>query len=161
MKRPAFIYKVVLFLLSALLSFNLIFAQEKEQEIKELIQSKNFMFRAQVVLPSNGSSRVITSDYDMQLIKDSIAVYLPYFGRAYSASFGTAEGGVRLNTSKFDYKIKNRRKGGWEITIDPQTSDIREMYLIVSPKGSATLNVTSTNRQSISYHGIILKRNTR
>ena len=161
MKKPTYIYKIVLFVLSALVSFQVIFAQDKEQEIKELVLSKDFAFKVDNVVPMSGNSRIITSYYDLQLIKDSIAVYLPYFGRAYSATFGNTEGGVRLNGSNFDYKIKERRKGGWEITIRPQDPEIREMNLTISREGYASLNVTSNNRQPISYNGRIIKRNTK
>ena len=161
MKKPAFVYKIVLFILSVLLSFNLIFAQNnKEQDIRKLIQSREFTFMAEQMLPTGGIGRnIVTENYDLRLLNDSISVLLPYIGRAFTAAYGSSEGGVRLNTKNFDYKVKNRKKGGWNITIKPGRSDIREMNLIVSETGFATLNVISNNRQSISYTGRIVPRN--
>lgn len=158
MRKPGFIYKIVLFVLSVLLSFNLIFAQDnKGQDLKQLLHSRNFVFKAEQMIPTGGLSRnIATENYDMRLIKDSISTLLPYFGRAFTAVYGSADGGVRLNTKNFDYKVKNRRKGGWNVTIVPDGSDIREMYLTVTETGFATLNVTSNNRQFISYTGRVV-----
>lgn len=159
MKKSGFFYKIVLFILSVLLSFNLIFAQDKEQDIKKLVQSRDFIFKAEQVLPVGMSGRnIVTENYDLRMMKDSISTLLPYFGRAFTAVYGGTDGGVRLNTTNFDYKVKDRRKGGWNVTIEPQQSDIRQMHLTVSETGFATLNVISNNRQSISYTGRIVAR---
>jgi hypothetical protein len=159
MKKTGFIYKIVLFILSVFVSFNLIFAQDnKTQDVRSLIQSRNFIFKADQMIPSGFSSRNITAEnYDLRLLKDSISIMLPYMGRAYTAVYNSTEGGIRLNSKNFNYKIADRKKGGWNITIEPENSDIRQMFLTVSENGFASLNVTSTNRQSISYTGRIVQ----
>ena len=56
--------------------------QTKETIIKNLIDSKNYVFRARTVHPQSSSIRHLTSEYDMKVMADSIVTYLPYFGRA-------------------------------------------------------------------------------
>jgi hypothetical protein len=100
----------------------------------------------------------LTSGYDMKVLQDSINAYLPYFGRAYSASYGS-EGGIKFTSKKFDYRLKEKQKGGWELTIKPaDTHDVSELTYSVAVNGYATLQVVSNNRQAISFYGVIEKR---
>ncbi len=132
--------------------------QTKETIIKNLIDSKNYVFTARYVQPLSGSIRHLTSEYDMKVFGDSIVTYLPYFGRAYSAPVNLTQGGIQFTSTDFTYTIESKRKE-WLITIKPKESiDVRELVLSVFKNGSATLRVNSNSRQSISYNGIIEER---
>lgn len=127
--------------------------------VQQLIQSKNFVFNAQTVFPLAGSSRQLTYDYNVRFLGDSIISYLPYFGRAYSAIYPMGEGGIDFTSTHFDYKAVQKKKNRWDVAIDPKdTRDVRQMNLTVYDNGYATLQVTSDNRQAISYNGYISKR---
>lgn len=129
--------------------------ETKEVVIKNLIESKNYVFTARSVQPTGGSIRHLTSEYDMRVMGDSIVTYLPYFGRAYSAPVNLSQGGIQFTSTDFNYTIESKRKE-WEIVIKPREPiDVRELILRVFKNGSASLMVTSNNRQSISYNGII------
>ena len=94
----------------------------------------------------------------MRVWSDSINTYLPYFGRSYQASYGSTNGGINFTTTKFEYKLKEKSKGGWELTIRPSDAkDINQLIYSVSKNGYATLQVTSNNRQAISFYGVIEK----
>jgi hypothetical protein len=89
-------------------------------------------------------------------LNDTLRSYLPYFGRAYSAPIDGIGGGFDFTSKDFDYKLKNRRKGGWDITIKPRdVSDVREIYLTVFENGFASVRVASNNREPISFNGHI------
>jgi hypothetical protein len=129
-----------------------------EATVKKLVDSKDFVFVAQTMLPMNGPSRPITSDYDMRVSQDSLVTYLPYFGRAY-APILPGEGGINFTSSKFTYAAQPGKKGGWNINILPKdTKDVRQLNLSVSKNGYASLQVTSNNRQAISYYGYLRER---
>jgi len=133
----------------------------KETAIKNLIDSKNYVFTAKSVNPPGGSVRHLTSEYDMRVMGDSIVTYLPYFGRAYSAPVNLSQGGVQFTSTDFNYTVESKRKE-WEITIKPRESlDVRELILRVFKNGAASLMVTSNNRQTISYNGIIEARRSK
>lgn len=126
--------------------------------LKTLLTNKSFVFKAQSAWPLQGTVVQLTPGYDMKLLQDSINTYLPYYGRAYTAGY-TAEGGINFTSKKFDYKLKERPKGGWEITIKPSDArDISELTYSVSANGYATLQVLSNNRQTISFYGVIEKK---
>lgn len=126
--------------------------------VQNFIKSKEFVFKAQTVLPMTGMSRQLTSEYDVRFLGDSVVAYLPYFGRAYSAGYGEG-GGIDFTSTKFEYKVKERKKGGWDITIKPQDAkDVQTLIFTVSENGYASLQVTSNNRQPISYNGYVMER---
>lgn len=134
-------------------------------EIKNLVESRNFVFDANYVNPSRGSGRALTTDYDLTITKDTIIAYLPYFGQAYVAPpYGSTEGGIKFTNTDFTYIEKAGKKGGWNITIKPNkknisdSRDVQSMYLTISPDGYASLQVISSNRDPISFNGTIDKR---
>ncbi|MNY56250.1 hypothetical protein D3C86_1923090 [compost metagenome] len=66
------------------------------------------------------------------------------------------DSGIKFKSKNFKYKADKKKKGSWQITINPKdTRDTQSMTLNVSENGYATLNVNSNNRQSISFNGYI------
>ena len=147
-----------LFILFALLQFTGVPAQELNPvEVKEALEKRQFIFKAQTAFAMGGQSRQLTPGYDLTISGDSLTTYLPYFGRAYAAPM-PGEGAIRLQLTGFDYKAKQKRKG-WEILIDPENgTDVTELVMRVFDNGRATLMVNSNNRQSISFNGYIVSK---
>ncbi len=135
-------------------------AQESNStSLKNILSSKSFVFKAQSAWPLQGAVVQLNSGYDMRVLQDSINTYLPYFGRVFQSSGFGKEGGINFTSRKFDYKLKEKQKGGWEITIKPgDTRDVTELNYSISTNGYATLQVISNNKQAISYYGVIEKR---
>ena len=128
----------------------------KEALIKKKIQDRRFTFIAETALPMRGSMRMLTPGYDLRVTRDSVVAYLPYFGRAYSAPLNLMGGGVQFTSVKFDYKIEERKKGGWNIIIKPNdVDDNQQLNLTVFTNGSASVQATSNNRQAIQFNGYI------
>lgn len=149
--------RAVLFCFLTLICTGIIYSQDKESTVKNIVEARYFVFHAQIAMPMSGSSRQLTSsDFDLKITKDSVVSYLPYYGRAYSVSYGTTDGGLDFISTKFDYTITDRKKGGWEINIKPKdVQDFREFTLTLSENGNGSLEATSTNRQPISFTGYV------
>lgn len=133
-------------------------AQEtaKESETKNLIALGNYLFEAQSALPMRGQTRQLTYGYDLRVSKDTLISYLPYFGRAYVAPVGTSEGGLDFTSTNFEYKVKEGKKGSWDVSIQTKDQkDNKKMVLKIQPSGYASLQVSSNDRQPMSYNGII------
>lgn len=155
----------VIILLIALFS-NQLYAQkqqDKEQAIEKMVTARNYVFKAQTVLPTSPTAnRQLTSDYDVRISPDTIITYLPYFGRAYNAPMDPTKGGIQFTSTKFDYTQTTRKKGGWDIVIKPHdTQDTRLMSFSISESGYASLQVISNNRQPITFNGYITERKTK
>lgn len=133
--------------------------KDKQEVIKSLIESKQYVFKAQTALPSRGRTRPLNTEFDLRVSGDSLISYLPYFGRAYSAPINPSQGPLNFTSTDFDYKVSDRKKGGWDIDIRPKdVQDPRQMSLRVFDNGSASLTVTSNNRQPISFNGFITEK---
>lgn len=127
-------------------------------EVKNLLESKKFLFNARFMYPLGGGQRYLDAYYDLKVGQDSVVSFLPYFGVAYSnAGYNSNEdNGVKFTSTKFTYESTTNSKGMRTITIKPQ--DVRwtnRLILSVSPNGNAGLVVISNNRQQIRYDGFI------
>lgn len=162
--------KVIVIILLALAGFKITHAQEADEnkslktssEIQNFINSKNYVFVAQTILPLGGRVINLTSYYDLRVSGDTVTSDLPYFGRAFVAPINPSEGGIYFTSTNYSYKVKERKKGGWDIAILPKDAkDVRQMVLSVSESGYGTLQVVSNNRQQISYNGYVKERKGR
>jgi Domain of unknown function (DUF4251) len=127
---------------------------DKAAAIQRLVESKNYVFRAQTAMPQTGQVRNLTSIYDLKIRTDAIVSDLPYFGRAY-APVDPNEGGIQFTSKDFTYTSKPKKKGGVEITIKPNDikADVKQMWLTITTDGYATLRVICNNRNPISFNG--------
>ena len=124
--------------------------------IDEAIQARNYTFKARTAVPTGGRTRQLTTDFDLDIGKDTIVSYLPYFGRAYTAQIGGRENGLQFTSTDFEYDDKVSENGLHEIRIKPKDArDVQLLLLSVSKNGYGTLQVTSTNRQPISFSGVV------
>lgn len=162
--------KVLLIFLIALASFKTNLGQEtnadksknENTEIQNLISSKNYVFVAQTALPIGSRAINLTTAYDLRVLGDTVVSELPYFGRAFVAPMNPSEGGIRFTSTDFNYTVKDRKKGGWDIAILPKDAkDVRQMLLSVTESGYGSLQVISNNRQQISYNGYLMERKGR
>ena len=161
MKKNNFFLVLMIGLVAAVLVPQFSLAQNKKDSLKiaatkELITNQGYTFKAQSATPLSGRLRQLTSEYDLQVAKDAIISQLPYFGRAYSAPINPSDGGIQFTSKDFDYKLTDKKKGGWNVAIKfKDAKDVQQMQLSIFNNGTASLQVTSNNRQSISFNGYI------
>lgn len=148
-------------------------AQTDKETTIRVVNAQNFIFNATSAMPmanmdvnnilskmpggnGGGLIQLTGSQYQLTVAKDSVEAYLPYYGRAYTATMNPDDSGIKFKSKDFKYKATQKKKGSWLITINPKdTKDTQSMTLNVSENGYATLNVNSNNRQSISFNGYI------
>lgn len=131
-------------------------AQQRE-EIKSIVESKTFVFKANTANPMRGRTVNLTSDYDVKVTRDSIFSYLPFFGVAYSASYGGTDSPMIFNHPFETINFENT-KNGYLVKVSVKNNNDRLEYSFhISVTGSTSLNVSSLNRQAISYNGNIKK----
>jgi hypothetical protein len=131
------------------------FGQNKtSDETKRIVESQNYIFKADRVVPQSGSSQFLTSDYDLTVLKSKIISYLPYFGRAYAPVL-PGESGIKFTSRAFNYSV-SKKGDKWEVLIQPDdVTGVQQMHLTIFDNGTASLYVINTNRESISYQGYI------
>lgn len=132
-------------------------AQEvNEASIQGLIDAKRFVVQVQSVSPARGGLRQLTPGYTFTILPDSILSELPYFGRAHQASINPSDAGIKFTSTDFQYEVKNRKKGGWDLKIRPKDNGkAHQFFITISTTGHASMRVSSSDRESISYNGFI------
>lgn len=148
-------------------------AQSDKAATARIVDEQHYVFIASSAIPLNASAisevmmkipgstgggniNLSGDNYDIKVTKDSIVAYLPYYGRSYVAPIYPEDSGIKFTSKKFEYKNTKSKRGGWEVII--KTNDVKDnvsMRLSISQNGYATLNVTSNNKQSISYNGYL------
>jgi hypothetical protein len=80
--------------------------------------------------PTGGKTIQITSEYTLEAREGIYEAYLPYFGRAYSASYG-GDGGIEFKGDNDQYTIS----------------------LEIGSSGYGSLGINSQKQANISYYG--------
>lgn len=153
----------------------------KAEALKQLLDSKKFVFQAQYANPLGGGVTTLNGrminitpnvggggtghvylnyNYDVRVRPDSVIAYLPYFGRTtFAPAYNPTDNGIKFTSTKFGYAVKQGKKGSTIITITPQDAGYnRKMVFTISQDGYASLQMTITNRNAISFDGIIAEK---
>ena len=142
-----------------------VFAQESDKEkkeaalqaaVKNLIESKHYLFTPQSVMPMRGRSRPLSSTYDVKIMGDTMQSYLPYIGRSFVSGYGDGDGAIDFKSTSFTYLAEAAKKGGWNIIIAPnKVTNVNKFMFSISENGYTTLVVTSNTRDQITFYGQI------
>lgn len=131
-------------------------AKLSSDEIRNVIDSSQFTFIAERVNPLRGSTRYLTSRYDVIIKKDTIDCDLPYFGRAFQAPVDPSKGGIRFVSADFSYSTNSKNENEWQVIVKPNDdADVQQLLFDIFNNGTATLNVVNTHRDPISFYGHI------
>lgn len=124
-------------------------------DIKRIVESKNFVFKAEIARPVRGGNMQLSSGYDLTITPSSITAYLPFYGRAQTVPIGASDGGIKFTSTNFDYAVDANSKA-WKITIKTNdVSHVRQLFLAIYSNGTAALDVMNINRDDISFRGYI------
>lgn len=151
--------------------------QEAFEKVVKLVESNFFYIEATDAFPSGNSSITIKTTYGSRtlggeghislasnrgeiIMMDSVAVgRLPFFGRGYNLPYG-GDGGIEFDKDAVKdrtIKVVNKRKKQYvEYKFSVQAkNDVFNIYMEVYANGKCSIHVTSNNRASISYAGIL------
>lgn len=130
---------------------------EKTLRMREKVEAFDFMFEAFNARSMRFNQVHLSSGYTLKVSKDTLAAYLPFYGRAYTAPMNSTDGGIKFTSTAFEHRLAMGKKPGlWKITF--KTLDTRNpitLYLDVWDNGSAHLSVNDPDKQSMYYDGNI------
>jgi len=132
--------------------------QEKRmEEVKNLVENRTFAFIPTHAMPLGGGSIQLSYTFEAEVRGDSIFSYLPFYGVAYHIDYGGRNSAFDFSLPLENYEME-KDGNGYRIKLEVKNKmDYITYSLFVSELGYATLNVTSTNRQAISFYGRIEK----
>ncbi len=146
----------LLSILFLILSVEIVAQQTDPAKLQGAVDSKNFVFEARQASGSRGRMIQLDPGNLLSVSPEKVIGGLPFFGRSFTAAPGQTNGGLEFEFSEFTYEVKPRKKGGWDITIEPtEPNDIRSIYLTIQKTGNTSLRITSNSKEGMSYNGIL------
>ena len=134
--------------------------QDSYQKLKHGIDSKQFHFLATSATTAKGKTVQLNPGYFIFISGDSLTVALPFFGTDNQSShYGASkeDAGINFHTNQFSYKADSTKKGGWDITLQPQgQKSANKIFLSITSSGSCRTTVNSSGRSSITFYGNVL-----
>lgn len=129
-------------------------AVKYESQLADSVSNRTLTVNFDFVNPFRFPAHHLTTTYSLKIKDDSISSYLPYFGRAYHADYGSTDSPLSFNGHAEGMKIIKGKKDSYRITFQTMKSQENfEYVLTVFSNGKATLNVSSNERDPISFDG--------
>ena len=127
------------------------------EEILELVEKGNFIFRARRAFPQGGRSIELTGNRGFLEVSDSIAeAGLPFFGRAYHVRY-PGYGGIKFSGEMENPGLsENTGKMRINYSFKVRDYDMYRVNMVISYNGSTTLDISSNHRSHISYYGNVI-----
>ena len=130
-----------------------------QDNIEQLVKDKRFTINVESMSPRRGGFRRLTTLYTFQVTPDTVVTDLPYAGRAYQASMGTDDAGIKFLSRDFDYQSTPGKKGAWEIQLKlKDTRNYPTVNITLQPGGSASIRISPIDKDFISYTGTVVKK---
>lgn len=99
-------------------------------------------------------SKIVTSDYFLELRGDTLRSYLPYWGQAYQTPLGSTSIGLNFEAPILRYSEIRPKPNKTQMEVDVKTLEDTYHYLIdLYDTGKAYIRVSSLNRDPISFDG--------
>lgn len=129
--------------------------EQKKEEIKSLLENRTFIFVPTHAMPLGGGNIYLNHSFDAEVNGDTLISYLPFYGVAYRAEYGARNSAFDFTQPIDEFEL-NENRNGYRINFDVKNKmDYLTFNFQVSELGFATLNITSTNRQAMSFYGRI------
>lgn len=128
-----------------------------QKTITAAIDSTKWIFTPITMIPQFDNSRPVFGGYTVTCKRDTLSVYLPYYGRAYAgADLLSTTNPLDFISTNFAIDRTLVKEGQWKITLKPkERSEVQLMSFTFFSNGSADLTVIMTNRSSVNFTGNI------
>lgn len=131
--------------------------QENYEQLSNMVNNQRFEIENQWANPMRGGMVNLLGNPNYLIFsKDSVDVYLPYFGeRQMGGGYGNREGGIVFKGVPEEVNIiENREEKNITLRFRGQqgNEDLR-FIVVLYPDGGANTSVNSSQRDAISYRG--------
>lgn len=126
---------------------------EQSRKVNELIDKRDFTIDVDYVYPKRAPAHPLSYGFSLEVHGDSIISYLPYFGRAYSIPYGGGKG-LNFSARMSDCQVYRGKKDLTRMDIAVTNEEDTYIYKVeIYDNGSASIDVTARERESISFSG--------
>lgn len=132
---------------------------ESFRELRELVNSRNFEIENEWAMPLRGNRiNLIGNPNHIRFEGDSVDIYLPYFGvRQSGGGYGRTDGGIiyKGTVENLDV-VENAERRNLVLKFRGERgSEDLQFFITLFPNGRTNTNVSSSQRDAISYMGSI------
>lgn len=121
--------------------------------IKQRLEQRRYRIFVDYMYPSRMPSVHLTDDWGVEVSRDSIGLFLPYFGRVYMAPIGKGPGMLFISPLQ-NYNERVVKDGHHQIVADfRHDTDSYQVIMDIYNNGAADICVINSNRESIRYSG--------
>lgn len=124
------------------------------QMVNDSLTNRTFKVDITYVNPTRMPARNLEYGYYIHVFKDSIDAYIPFFGVAYRAEYGTSDDGLKYKGPISKYDVLRLKKDMQQVNILVKKHFDEILYQIdMFENGKATIFVRSLNREGIHFNG--------
>tara|TARA_B100000949_G_C14165509_1_gene401017 strand:- start:434 stop:919 length:486 start_codon:yes stop_codon:yes gene_type:complete len=131
----------------------------KFEDLKALIESKNYRFVGNWAYPMRGGNiNLIGNPNSLTVSKDSVDIFLPFFGVSRLSHYNTS-GGFEYEGAIEDYKVEyddNKQKVTITFNVHPNIERL-DVTITASSQDAANIDVISSHRDIMRYKGDLKK----
>lgn len=128
----------------------------KQAEIENLLNSKDFVFKARYAMPIGARQIDMTSNPNyVKFNPDLMDGYMPFFGTATSGIGFNADPTIKFKEKPETFNIEKKKKNFLVEARVKGENDVYRISMTVSFEGSTSMSIISNNRGTISYQGDI------
>lgn len=157
--------RILVWLLPLLTMVGCMTVQERaEQQAKmrkavvEAVASRHLHIDIRSMSTLRYGSKMVTSDFFLELQGDTLCSDLPYWGQAYQAPVGSSSIGLNFEAPILRYSESRPKANKTQLELDVRTQEDTYHYLIeLYDTGESYICVRSLNRDPISFDGTIGK----
>ena len=127
-----------------------------QQAVIEAVASRQLHIDINSMNTLRYGSKMVSSDFFLELRGDTLCSYLPYFGQAYQSSMESPSIGLNFEMPILRYSESQSKANKTQLELDVRTLEDTYHYLIdLYDTGEAHIRVRSMNRDPISFDGTI------
>ena len=125
--------------------------------VGKCIDDRHYKIDVSMMNPRRAPSKVLSGSWSLEVKRDTLDSYLPYFGRAFEPVFGETKV-LNFDAPIQSYEDSGLTKGIRTIRLRVDNSeDIIEYQLVITDDGYATIDVHPRKREDISFSGQIVE----
>jgi hypothetical protein len=128
----------------------------KWNSIQQILIQQDYRIQVREMIPMQGKSWHLSTEYFIAVRGDSVFSHLPYSGRAYTAPL-SRDNVFTFKAPLLSYESNITKKESISATFRTRTfNDTFTFYVDVYPNGSASVRVSAINRQGVTYLGTLI-----
>ena len=128
--------------------------EKMRQAVVEAVASRQLHIDIRSMNTLRYGSRMVSSDFFLELRGDTLCSYLPYLGQAYQAPVGSPSIGLNFEAPILRYSESRPKANKTQLELDVKTQEDIYHYLIeLYDSGESFIRVRPLNRDPISFDG--------